>query len=102
MSEHTTVLLHEALRALAIREDGVYLDGTFGRGGHSRAILAALGGAGRLYALDRDPQAAEAAAVVSDPRFYFARTPFSAMETAFAAVRAGSLDGVLLAWAPSR
>jgi len=62
MSAHVTVLLHEAVQALAIREDGVYLDGTFGRGGHSRAMLAALGRAGRLYALDRDPQAAEAAA----------------------------------------
>ena len=96
MSDHVTVLLHEAVQALAIRADGAYLDGTFGRGGHSRAMLAALGGAGRLYALDRDPQAAEAAAGIDDPRFHFARCPFSRMETAFAAVGAASLDGILL------
>ena len=96
MSAHVTVLLHEAVQALAIREDGVYLDGTFGRGGHSRAMLAALGRAGRLYALDRDPQAAEAAAGIDDPRFHFARCPFSRMETAFADVGAASLDGILL------
>ena len=96
MSAHVTVLLHEAVQALAIRADGVYLDGTFGRGGHSRAMLAALGRAGRLYALDRDPQAAEAAAGIDDPRFHFARCPFSRMETAFADVGAASLDGILL------
>ena len=96
MSDHVTVLLHEAVQALAIRADGAYLDGTFGRGGHSRAILAALGGAGRLYALDRDPQAAEAATVIDDSRFLFARSPFSCMDTAFAAVGAASLDGILL------
>ena len=96
MSDHVTVLLHEAVQALAIRADGTYLDGTFGRGGHSCAMLAALGGAGRLYALDRDPQAAEAAAGIDDPRFHFARCPFSRMETAFADVGAASLDGILL------
>ena len=96
MSEHTTVLLQEAVQALAVRTDGKYLDGTFGRGGHSRAILAALGESGRLYALDRDPQAAQAAASVADARFRFARSPFSAMDTVFADVGAASLDGVLL------
>ena len=96
MSEHTTVLLQEAVQALAVRADGKYLDGTFGRGGHSRAILAALGESGRLYALDRAPQAAQAAASVADARFRFARSPFSAMDTAFADVGAASLDGVLL------
>ncbi|MDO4776619.1 MAG: 16S rRNA (cytosine(1402)-N(4))-methyltransferase RsmH [Cardiobacteriaceae bacterium] len=92
---HVSVLLEESVAALDIREDGVYLDGTFGRGGHSRAILAALGAEGRLYALDRDPQAAEAAATIHDPRFRFAKSPFSALDSAFAEVGEASLDGVL-------
>ena len=58
---HLPVLLHEAVAALAIRPDGVYVDGTFGRGGHSRHILQALGPKGRLLALDRDPEAVAAA-----------------------------------------
>ncbi len=68
-SMHRPVLLGEAIDALAIRPDGVYVDGTFGRGGHSRAILARLGLAGRLIALDRDPQAVAAARAIADPRF---------------------------------
>jgi 16S rRNA (cytosine1402-N4)-methyltransferase len=60
-----------------VRPDGTYLDGTFGRGGHSRAILERLGVQGRLIAIDRDPQAEEAAATISDPRFSFFRTKFS-------------------------
>jgi len=56
-ASHITVLLHEAVEALAIRPDGIYVDGTFGRGGHSRAILARLGPSGRLIAFDRDPVA---------------------------------------------
>src|SRR5207248_192086 len=55
---HEPVLLSEAMESLPIRGDGVYLDGTFGRGGHSRAILERLGPAGRLIALDREPAAA--------------------------------------------
>jgi len=71
------VLLSEALSALVIRADGSYVDGTFGRGGHSRAILERLGPSGRLIALDRDPQAAAAAREIADPRFTFLRVPFS-------------------------
>lgn len=55
--EHITVLLHEAVDALAIHPDGVYVDGTFGRGGHSRLILSQLGVSGRLWVFDKDPTA---------------------------------------------
>ena len=54
---HVPVLAAQALATLALRADGVYVDATFGRGGHSRLILQALGPAGRLVALDRDPAA---------------------------------------------
>ena len=74
---HTPVLAAEALESLAIRPDGIYVEGTFGRGGHSRAILARLGSGGRLIALDRDPQAEEAARQITDPRFSFFRISFS-------------------------
>ena len=74
---HIPVLAHEAIAALAIRPEGTYLDGTFGRGGHSRAILSHLGPAGHLIALDRDPDAEQAARAISDPRFSFHRTAFS-------------------------
>jgi 16S rRNA (cytosine1402-N4)-methyltransferase len=74
---HLPVLTSEAIAALAVRPDGLYLDGTFGRGGHSRAILERLGPQGRLVAIDRDPQAEEAARTISDPRFSFFRRKFS-------------------------
>ena len=74
---HRPVLEREAVAALAVRAGGTYVDGTFGRGGHSRAILAQLGPQGRLIALDRDPDAAAAALEISDPRFSFVRTAFS-------------------------
>ena len=74
---HLPVLVSEAIQALAIRADGTYVDGTFGRGGHSRAILEHLGPRGHLIALDRDPQAEEAARGISDPRFSFVRARFS-------------------------
>jgi len=54
---HTTVLLHEAVEGLAIKKDGVYVDATFGGGGHSRAILGELGAEGRLIAFDQDADA---------------------------------------------
>ena len=74
---HHPVLEAEAITALALKGDGVYVDGTFGRGGHSRAILAQLGPQGRLIALDRDPEAATAAREIDDPRFTFVQTRFS-------------------------
>ena len=77
MSEfHQTVLLDEAVEALAIRPDGCYIDATFGRGGHSRKILSQLGPHGRLLALDRDPQAIASGALLSDPRFTLTHTAF--------------------------
>ena len=74
---HRPVLLEEAVAALALRPDGVYVDATFGRGGHSRAILDRLGPSGRLIALDRDPQAVAAARAITDPRFSIEHAPFS-------------------------
>jgi 16S rRNA (cytosine1402-N4)-methyltransferase len=74
---HQPVLEAEAVAALAVKAAGVYVDGTFGRGGHSRAILAQLGPQGRLIALDRDPEAAAAAREIDDPRFTFVQTRFS-------------------------
>jgi 16S rRNA (cytosine1402-N4)-methyltransferase len=76
---HIPVLASEAVDALAIQAGGTYVDGTFGRGGHSREILARLGPQGRLIALDRDPDAESAARAMSDPRFSFFRTRFSAL-----------------------
>ena len=77
---HEPVLAREAIEALAVRPDGIYVDGTFGRGGHSRLILERLGPAGRLIALDRDPQAAEAARAIGDARFSFFKAKFSELE----------------------
>ena len=74
---HRPVLEQEAVAALALKAGGIYVDGTFGRDEHSRAILAQLGPQGRLIALDRDPNAAAAAREIADPRFSFMRTSFS-------------------------
>ena len=80
-AEHITVLLHEAVEGLAIKPDGIYVDGTFGRGGHSRLILQHLGPNGRLIAIDRDPQAIAEAAKIQDPRFEIVHGPFSGITT---------------------
>ncbi|WP_038029621.1 MULTISPECIES: 16S rRNA (cytosine(1402)-N(4))-methyltransferase RsmH [unclassified Thioalkalivibrio] len=77
---HIPVLRDAVLEGLAVRADGFYVDGTFGRGGHSRAILDRLGAGGSLLAMDRDPEAAAAASsFADDPRFSFEPGPFSAM-----------------------
>jgi len=92
---HVTVLLEEAVGALAIKADGVYLDATFGRGGHSHRILAALNENGRLIAVDRDPEAISAGRAINDPRFRLVHRAFS--EIAEAAREAGviDVDGIL-------
>lgn len=94
--KHVTVLLDEAVDALAIKADGIYVDATFGRGGHSRRILERLGAAGRLIALDRDLAAVEAAAAISDPRFLMLHSHFSRMESALAEVDVRQVNGILL------
>ncbi len=93
---HVPVLLDEATSALAIRPDGTYVDGTFGRGGHSRAILAALGAAGRLVALDRDPAAGDVAKRIGDPRFVFRHAWFSEIADVLQTLAIAHVDGVLL------
>lgn len=92
---HVTVLLKEAVEALSVRAGGVYLDATFGRGGHSRAILAGLGEAGRLLALDRDPMAIAAGRVLEDSRFTLLHRPFSELSEGAAEAGMTGFDGIL-------
>ncbi|MBV5286002.1 MAG: 16S rRNA (cytosine(1402)-N(4))-methyltransferase RsmH [Methyloversatilis discipulorum] len=94
--EHIPVLLAEALDALAVRPDGVYVDGTFGRGGHSRALLARLGPEGRLIALDRDPSAIAAGQAITDPRFTLVHARFAEMGAVLEQLGVHGVDGVLL------
>ena len=94
--DHVPVLLEEALAALALRADGVYVDATFGRGGHASAILAALGSRGRLVALDRDAEAEAAARGIADSRFTFRRAWFSEVGDVLAALRIKCVDAILL------
>ncbi|HEY5715038.1 MAG TPA: 16S rRNA (cytosine(1402)-N(4))-methyltransferase RsmH [Psychromonas sp.] len=99
MAKHITVLLDEAVNGLGLKKDGIYVDGTFGRGGHSRHILAQLGAQGRLIAIDRDPRAIETgeALMKEDPRFTIIHGPFSGLADYIKALGlAGKVDGVLL------
>lgn len=75
--QHVSVLLKESIAALAIDPQGTYIDATFGRGGHTRALLQQLGDEGRVLALDQDPQAIRAAQQIDDPRFSIIHTPFA-------------------------
>ena len=93
---HVPVLLSESLAALALRGDGIYVDGTFGRGGHSAGILDALGARGRLVAVDRDPAAEAVATTIHDPRFMFRRASFSELPGILDALALPYVDGVLL------
>jgi 16S rRNA (cytosine1402-N4)-methyltransferase len=81
---------------------GTYVDATFGRGGHSRAILAALGPAGRLIALDRDPAAIAAGAAIADPRLTLVHAAFSEFDAVLDRLGVAQVDGVLLDWACRR
>jgi len=93
---HIPVLLEEAVARLSIVPRGTYVDATFGRGGHARRILAALGAKGRLVALDRDPAAADAALAIADLRFTFRRAWFSELPRVLAELGIDAVDGVLL------
>ena len=94
---HVTVMLQEAVAALAIRPDGIYVDGTFGRGGHSRLILSQLGPQGRLLAIDRDPLAIAEAGTIDDPRFEIIPGPFSGLlDYMRERDLLGQVDGLLL------
>jgi len=93
---HVPVLLEEAVAALAVKPGGTYVDATFGRGGHSRRILAQLDARGRLIALDRDPAAEAVARAWTDARFRFHRAQFSELPQILDAERIGKVDGVLL------
>ncbi len=97
--QHYPVLLEEALAALHIDPEGTYIDGTFGRGGHSRAILAKLGPAGRLYAMDKDPDAVRYAreALADEQRFTIVQGTFAMLEQqAQKWGVAGRVNGILL------
>jgi len=97
--QHRTVLLDEAVDALALageRANGMYIDGTFGRGGHSRLILSRLGPQGRLIAFDKDTQAIATAAQITDPRFDIVHDSFATMRSALGARGVTQVDGILL------
>jgi 16S rRNA (cytosine1402-N4)-methyltransferase len=99
--QHRTVLLQEAVNALAIqdaRRDGIYIDATFGRGGHSRLILSQLSEKGRLLAFDKDPQAIAVGQQLasSDARFGVTHDSFASMHNAVRAAGIEQVDGVLM------
>ena len=93
---HQTVLLEEAVNGLLIegvRTQAVFVDGTFGRGGHSRRILRGLGESGRLIAFDKDPYAIANAREITDPRFHIVHDSFATMTAALAELaRRGNID----------
>ena len=96
---HVSVLLAEAVHALAIGQHspgGLYVDGTFGRGGHSREILKQLGPQGRLIALDRDPAAIAAGKQLHDPRFTLVHAAFSSLPAVLDELKINQVNGILL------
>ena len=94
---HVTVLLNEAVDALNVVSDGIYVDGTFGRGGHSRLILSKLGENGRLIVFDKDPQAVAVAQELArqDSRVSVVHDGFSSFQTALDALGIEKIDGAL-------
>ena len=95
MADHRAVLLAEAVEGLAVKPDGVYVDATFGRGGHSRSILAQLGPAGRLIAMDRDPAAVAAGRGIADARFAIRHVRFAQLTEVLDEAGVGTVNGVL-------
>jgi 16S rRNA (cytosine1402-N4)-methyltransferase len=95
---HESVLLAEAVEALMTNPAGIYVDGTFGRGGHSRAVLSRLGEEGRLVGVDKDPQACEAAQALAagEERFRFYHGSFAQLPHQLRRMGIGAVDGILL------
>jgi 16S rRNA (cytosine1402-N4)-methyltransferase len=93
---HRAVLLEDAVQALSIKTDRVYVDATFGRGGHSRRILESIGQDGRLIALDRDQMAITAAQEIKDPRFQALHASFGRLRAVLSAVGVTKVAGLLL------
>ncbi|MEW5904613.1 MAG: 16S rRNA (cytosine(1402)-N(4))-methyltransferase RsmH [Pseudomonadota bacterium] len=93
---HATVLLDEAVDALQVKPEGIYVDGTFGRGGHSRLILSRLGAAGRLIAFDKDPAAIASGAALQDVRFTLVHEGFGQLAQVLGGLGVDKVDGVLL------
>ncbi|MBN8765672.1 MAG: 16S rRNA (cytosine(1402)-N(4))-methyltransferase RsmH [Thiobacillus sp.] len=93
---HVPVLAQEAVAALAIRPEGVYVDATFGRGGHSRLILAQLGARGRLVALDRDPDAIDVGRTLKDARLTLVQSTFSRLGAVLDELGVVQANGILL------
>lgn len=93
--EHIPVLVEPALQALIVRRDGVYVDATFGRGGHSRAILERIAKEARLVAIDRDADAEHAALAIHDSRFTFVRAWFSESDAVLDRLSIDKIDGAL-------
>ncbi|MDF7676712.1 16S rRNA (cytosine(1402)-N(4))-methyltransferase RsmH [Neisseriaceae bacterium ESL0693] len=94
---HISVLLHEALAGLNIRPEGIYVDGTFGRGGHSRQILSQLGSQGRLIVFDKDPQAIEVAKAwaAEDQRIQVVHAGFASLTAVLDELGIDKIDGAL-------
>ena len=92
---HTTVLLNEAVDALAIKPDGIYVDGTFGRGGHSARILEQLGSQGKLIALDKDPAAVAVGSAWHDARFQMVHSGFAQLTEVLRSQAIEKVDGIL-------
>ena len=98
-NEHVPVLLGPVLEGLEIKQDGCYVDGTFGRGGHSREILKGLNSNGRLIGIDRDPDAIASAphSLMDDPRFELVRGELAELQTIIGERGlSGKVDGLLL------
>ncbi len=96
VGSHRAVLLNEAVEGLNVRKDGVYVDCTFGRGGHSRLILSRLGRRGRLVAIDRDPGAVRAGGEIGDERFSIMYGAFGQLAVLAARAGVAQADGILL------
>ena len=94
--EHITVLLSEAVEHLVLKKNGIYVDCTFGRGGHSKLILEKLNREGRLIAIDRDKSAYEEGLKIKDMRFEIVRAHFSEIDEVLEAKGISKVDGVLL------